>query len=42
MNKSARREPEETGLDWVIQTLNNHKTCYKMFRMIRPIFLLFA
>jgi hypothetical protein len=30
MNKSARREPEETGLDWVIQTLNNHKACYKI------------
>jgi hypothetical protein len=37
-NKSARREPEETGLDWVIQTLNNHKACYKMFRMTRPVF----
>jgi hypothetical protein len=38
MNKSARREPEETGLDWVMRTLNNYKACYKMFRMTRPVF----
>jgi hypothetical protein len=38
MNKSARREPEETGHDWVMRTLNNHKACYKMFRMTRQIF----
>jgi hypothetical protein len=38
MNKSARREPEKTGLDWMIQTLNNHKACYKMFRMTRLVF----
>jgi hypothetical protein len=38
MNKSARREPEETGHDWVMKTLNNHKACYKMFRMTRPVF----
>jgi hypothetical protein len=40
INKSARREPEETGHDWVMRTLNNRKACYKMFRMTRPILLL--
>jgi hypothetical protein len=38
MNKSARREPEETSHDCVIKTLKNHKDCYKMFRMTRSIF----
>jgi hypothetical protein len=38
MNKSARREPEEIGHDWVMRTLNNHKACYKMFKMTRPVF----
>jgi phosphotransferase system IIB component len=38
MNKSVRRELKETGHDWVMRTLNNHKVCYKIFRMTRPIF----
>jgi hypothetical protein len=38
MNKSARSEPEETGHDWVMRTLNNHKTCYKMFKMTKLVF----
>jgi hypothetical protein len=38
MNKSSRIEPEETSHDWVMITLNNHKGCYKMFRMMRPVF----
>jgi hypothetical protein len=38
ISKSVRREPEKTGHDWVMRTLNNHKACYKMFRMTRPFF----
>jgi hypothetical protein len=38
MSNSARREPEETGHNWVMRTLNNHKAYYKMFRMTRPVF----
>jgi hypothetical protein len=25
-------------IDWVIKYLNNHKACYKMFRVTRPVF----
>jgi hypothetical protein len=38
MNKSAMREPEEIGHDWMMRTLNTRKACYKMFKMTRPVF----
>jgi hypothetical protein len=33
----CKEEPEETGHDWVMRTLNNRKACYKMFRMTRLV-----
>uniref|UniRef100_A0A0A8YCG7 DUF8040 domain-containing protein n=1 Tax=Arundo donax TaxID=35708 RepID=A0A0A8YCG7_ARUDO len=38
LNKSVRRVPDMSGYDWIIITLNNSRSCYKMFRMTRPIF----
>ncbi|CAN6273478.1 unnamed protein product [Urochloa humidicola] len=38
LTKSARRQPDVTGYQWVITTLNRPRSCYKMFRMTRPVF----
>jgi hypothetical protein len=38
VNKAERREPEVTGYEWVITTINRPKTCYKIFRLMRPVF----
>src|SRR6266540_685127 len=38
LNKAPRRQPEISGYDWVISTLNNPRACYKIFRMTRPVF----
>jgi hypothetical protein len=31
-------KPEVTGYEWVTTTMNRPKTCYKMFRLRRPLF----
>jgi hypothetical protein len=38
LNKAESREPEVSGYEWVITTMNQPKACYKMFRLRRPIF----
>jgi hypothetical protein len=36
--KKPRREPIETGMQWVERTLANADDCYDMFRVARPVF----
>ena len=38
MNKSTQRTVELSGIDWVMRTLNNSRSCYDMFRMSREMF----
>jgi hypothetical protein len=38
LNKEPRRIPEQTGLEWVNEQLENRKRCYKMFRMYPDVF----
>ncbi|XP_062188875.1 protein ALP1-like [Phragmites australis] len=38
LKKAARRQPDVTGYDWVIKTLNQPRSCYKMFRITRAVF----
>ncbi|KAL6839536.1 hypothetical protein ACP4OV_030806 [Aristida adscensionis] len=38
MEKGIRRQPIETGIDWVQSTLANPTSCYNMFRMNRALF----
>ena len=38
MNKSKQRTVVESGIDWVMRTLNNSRSCYDMFRMNREMF----
>jgi hypothetical protein len=38
VNKAERREPEVAGYEWVTTTINRPKTCYKIFRLMRPVF----
>jgi hypothetical protein len=38
LNKAKSREPEVSGYEWVITTMNQPKACYKMFKLRRPIF----
>jgi hypothetical protein len=37
-NKRSRREPQVTGYDWVVRTLNDPRECFNMFRMSKHIF----
>jgi hypothetical protein len=37
LNKSARREVKLTGHEWVTETLNRPRQCYRMFRMTRTV-----
>jgi hypothetical protein len=36
--RKPRREPIETGMQWVERTLANTNDCYDMFRVARPVF----
>lgn len=38
LNKSERREPVESGHNWVMRNLSDPRECYNMFRMNRPLF----
>lgn len=38
MNKSKMREPQLSGYDWVMRTLNNSTSCFNMFRMSKQLF----
>lgn len=38
MNKSKMREPQLSGYDWVMRTLNNPTSCFNMFRMSKQLF----
>ncbi|KAL6880595.1 hypothetical protein ACP4OV_012160 [Aristida adscensionis] len=38
MDKAKRREPKETGIEWVQSNLASSTSCYNMFRMIRGTF----
>jgi hypothetical protein len=38
LNKRPHREPEVTGYDWVMRSLNDPEECFNMFRMNRELF----
>jgi hypothetical protein len=38
LDKKRHREPELTGYDWVMRTLNDPEECFNMFRMNRDLF----
>ncbi|XP_051207085.1 uncharacterized protein [Lolium perenne] len=38
LNKATRRIPQQTGLEWVHEQLDDRKRCYKMFRMYPDVF----
>lgn len=38
LNKKERRQPLQTGYEWVVEQLGDERDCYSMFRMSRAIF----
>ena len=38
MNKCPYRIPQQTGYQWTLETLNDDRDCYSMFRMIPKVF----